>query len=68
MIVFWIALPIYFLAFIVAIGMGLKRGTLFMCFLLVITLLLYLMFFHSAESALGVVIIGLLTYLVSSKR
>uniref|UniRef100_F4C5Q2 Choline transport protein BetT n=1 Tax=Sphingobacterium sp. (strain 21) TaxID=743722 RepID=F4C5Q2_SPHS2 len=68
MIIFWIAAPIYILALIVSVSMGIKRGALFIGFLLLITLLLYLMFFHSTESALGVVIIGVITYLMSSKR
>lgn len=67
MIIFWIAVPVYVLALIVSFGMELKRGLLFMGFILGVSVLLYLMFFHSTESALGIVVIGLITYLLSKK-
>jgi len=48
--------------------MGIKKGVLFICFLLGVSFLLYLMFFHSTESAIGIVAIGVITYLLSNKK
>ncbi|HWV70071.1 MAG TPA: hypothetical protein VN040_00045 [Pseudosphingobacterium sp.] len=68
MTVYLMAAPIYIMALIVAFGMGIKKGVLFICFLLGVSFLLYLMFFHSTESAIGIVAIGVITYLLSNKK
>lgn len=68
MLILCIAIPVYLTGLLAAVGMGFKKGLLFVCFLVGITFLLYLMFFHSNESALGVVTIALLIYLIAKKK
>jgi|GEM_PF-3931609 len=68
MLIFWIALPLYMLSIIVAFTMDIRHGLAFIGLVALVTFLLYFMFFHSTLSALVVVVVGVLIYLLSGKN